>query len=219
MSERSDADDPYGWRRATSHEVLSGRPWDASYHDGAAPWDAGRPQPAVVRLVAEGAFTGSVLDAGCGTGENALHIAAAGRLRVIGVDVAETALAVARDKATDRGIDAEFVLADALQLAALGNVFDTVLDSGLFHTFDTDERHEYVENLAAVTARGGRLFLLCFSDQEPGTGGPHRISETDLTEAFTGSGGWRIASIDPERFQTRSDPVGARAWLARIERT
>src|ERR671936_1905853 len=101
MSERSQA------RQPTSHERLAGLPWDASYHDGPAPWDIGRPQAAVVRLASEGGFAGAVLDAGCGTGENALHIAALG-FSVLGVDVAETALAIARQKAADRGTDVEF---------------------------------------------------------------------------------------------------------------
>ncbi|MGZ4533283.1 MAG: class I SAM-dependent methyltransferase [Mycobacteriaceae bacterium] len=64
-----------------------------------APWDTGQPQPAIVRLAAEAA--GAVLDVGCGTGENALHVASLG-LSVLGVDVAETALAIARAKAHDR---------------------------------------------------------------------------------------------------------------------
>src|SRR5215470_1183236 len=100
-------------RHPTSHERLSGQPWDASYRDGPAPWDIGRPQPTVVRVAAGGGFAGTVLDAGCGTGENALHIASLG-LAVLGVDVAETALAIARVKAEDRGIEAEFAAADAL---------------------------------------------------------------------------------------------------------
>src|SRR5262249_15046909 len=107
MSEQSRtlADDPFRGRHPTSHEQKSGRPWDASYHDGPAPWDIGRPQPAVPRLASEGRFTGAVLDAGCGTGENALHVASlALGLLVLGVDVAETALAIAREKAHDRGI-------------------------------------------------------------------------------------------------------------------
>jgi hypothetical protein len=57
---------------------MTGLPWDASYHDGPAPWDIGRPQPTVVRLATGGGFAGAVLDAGCGTGENAVHIAALG---------------------------------------------------------------------------------------------------------------------------------------------
>src|SRR5579872_4824768 len=98
---------------------MAGQPWDASYRDGPAPWDIGTPQPAIVRLAAAGAFAGAVLDAGCGTGENALYLAALG-LSVLGVDVAETALARARAKAVERGISAEFSAADAFGLGDLG---------------------------------------------------------------------------------------------------
>src|SRR5262245_46853992 len=140
----------YRERRVTSHERLSGQPWDASYQGGPAPWDIGRPQPAIVRVASEGGFTGAVLDAGCGTGENALHIASLGLL-VVGVDVAETALAMAREKACHRGLEIEFAAADAFQLDRLGRKFETVLDCGLFHTFDGDERPGYVASLASVT--------------------------------------------------------------------
>jgi SAM-dependent methyltransferase len=120
-SERSGtlADDPFSGRQPTSHERLSGWPWDASYHDGPAPWDIGQPQPAIVRLASAGGFAGVVLDAGCGTGENALHVASLG-LSVLGVDVAETALAIARAKADERAIDVEFAAADAFRLEYLG---------------------------------------------------------------------------------------------------
>ena len=129
------ADDPFRGRHPTSHERMTGLPWDASYHDGPAPWDIGQPQPAIVRLASEGGFAGAVLDAGCGTGENALLVASLG-LPVLGVDVAETALAIAREKANDRGIEVEFAAADAFHLERLGRMFETVLDCGLFHTFD-----------------------------------------------------------------------------------
>jgi 2-polyprenyl-3-methyl-5-hydroxy-6-metoxy-1,4-benzoquinol methylase len=96
------ADDPFNGRQPTSHERMTGLPWDASYHGGPPPWDIGRPQPAIMRLASESGFAGAVLDAGCGTGENALHVASLG-LSLLGVDVAETALAIARAKASDRG--------------------------------------------------------------------------------------------------------------------
>jgi 2-polyprenyl-3-methyl-5-hydroxy-6-metoxy-1,4-benzoquinol methylase len=112
-----------------------------------------------VRLASVGGFAGAVLDAGCGTGENALHIASLG-LPVLGVDVAETALATARAKADDRGIKIEFAGADAFQLKRLGRTFETVLDCGLFHTFDGDELPRYVASLASVTEHDGTLQLL-----------------------------------------------------------
>jgi SAM-dependent methyltransferase len=219
MSERTGvrADDPYSGRQPTSHERRAGQPWDAPYLDGPAPWDVGRPQPAILRLAGEGAFAGAVLDAGCGTGENALHVASLG-LHVLGVDVAETALSIARKKAVGRGIDADFVVADALHLDHLGRVFETVLDCGLFHTFDSDERRDYVASLVSVMSRGGHLYVLCFSDVGPDTCGPHPIGQEELGAAFKRSGGWNVASVSPDRIQTRFDAQGAPAWLAKIER-
>jgi SAM-dependent methyltransferase len=192
---------------------MTGLPWDASYRDGPAPWDIGRPQPAVVRLAAEGAFSGVVLDAGCGTGENALHLASLG-LSVVGVDVAETALAIAREKAAARGFGVEFTAADAFALERLGRRFDTVLDCGLFHTFDESERPRYVASLASVIEHGGALYVVCFSDDGPETG-PHPVSEDELRTAFHG---WNIVAIERDRLQTRFQDDGVSAWVATIRR-
>jgi SAM-dependent methyltransferase len=169
-----------------------------------------------MRLGDEGAFTGAVLDAGCGTGENGLYVASLG-LHVVGVDVAESAVALAREKATARGLDAEFVVADALHLDHLGRQFETVLDCALFHTFDSDERRDYVAGLASVTRRGGVLYVLCFSDVGPDTG-PHPVSQEELSGAFTPDG-WSFASIGPDRIETNIHAQGVSAWLAKIERT
>jgi SAM-dependent methyltransferase len=219
LPERSEsfADDPFGGRKPTSHERMAGLPWDASYQNGPAPWDIGRPQPAVVRLASEGAFSGAVLDAGCGTGENTLHVASLG-LPVLGVDLAKTALAIAREKAADRGIAVDFAAADALELDRLGRRFDTVLDCGLFHTFDRDERPRYVTSLASVTERGGTLYVVCFSDDGPDTG-PHPVSEEELRTAFDSSNGWHVTAVEPDRLQTRfHGDTGAPAWLATMRR-
>jgi SAM-dependent methyltransferase len=218
LQERSatSADDPFGGRRPTSHERLSGQPWDASYSDGPAPWDVGMPQPAVVRLAAAGGFTGAVLDAGCGTGENALHLASLGST-VLGVDVAGTAVAIARAAAHDRGIDVEFAVADALHLERLGRRFATVLDCGLFHTFDADERPGYAASMASVTERGGTLYVLCFSDDGPDTG-PHPVGQDELGAAFGRSTGWDVVAVEPDRIRTRFHDDGAPAWLATLER-
>jgi SAM-dependent methyltransferase len=218
MTEQSGilADDPFRGRHPTSHERMTGLPWDASYHDGPAPWDIGRPQPAIVRLASEGGFAGAVLDAGCGTGENALHVASLGG-SVLGVDVAKTALALSREKARNRGIEVEFVTADAFHLERLGRRFETVLDCGLFHTFDSDERSGYVASLASVTEHDGTLYVLCFSEDGPDTG-PHPISQEELRAAFSAGNGWNIAIIEPDRIQTRYHDNGAPAWLATVKR-
>jgi len=208
---------PDAIRPPTSHERMSGRPWDASYYDGPAPWDVGRPQPAVARLASEGGFSGAVLDAGCGTGENSLLVAALG-LPMLGVDVAETALSMAREKAAERAIPAEFAWADALRLERLGRRFDTILDCGLFHTFDGDERPEYVASLASVTGSDATLYVLCFSDVGPDTG-PHPVSRDELAAPFSPGSGWNVAGIEADRVLTRfHDDHGAPAWLATVKR-
>jgi SAM-dependent methyltransferase len=212
------ADDSFRGRRPTSHERMSGQSWDASYtrNDDPAPWDIGQPQPAIVRLASRGVFSGSVLDAGCGTGEHTLHIASLGP-SVLGVDVAETALAMARKKAADRGIEVEFAMADALHLERLERRFDTVLDCGLFHTFENDEQLEYATSLASVTKREGTIYVLCFSDEGLDLG-PHPVSREELRAAFSPGNGWNIIAIEPERIETRYHANGVSAWLVTVKR-
>jgi len=93
---------------------------------------------------------------------------------------------------------------------------DTVLDVGLFHTFDAGERSRYVESLASVTADGGTLHVLCLGDEGPVTG-PHPVGRAELTAAF--GDGWEVGAVEPERILTRfSDDDGLPAWLATVTR-
>jgi SAM-dependent methyltransferase len=189
--------------------------FDGSYREGCPPWDIGRPQPEVVKLADEGEIVGDVLDAGCGTGENALHLAALGR-RVMGIDGAPTAIARAREKAAARGLAVPFVVADALDLGKLRRRFETVVDCGLFHTFDREQRRAYAHSLCEVLSPGGTLHVLCFSDEEPPGPGPHRISESDLGDAFRSI--FALTRIRPGRLESRLHPDGARAWVATLVR-
>jgi ubiquinone/menaquinone biosynthesis C-methylase UbiE len=191
-------------------------------YQGQPPWDTGRPQPAIVRLAEAGQITGSVLDVGCGTGEIVLDLAARGH-DSWGVDFVPAAIERARAKAAQRGIAAQFVVGDALELDQLGRQFDTVIDCGLFHTFSDDERPRFVCSLAAVLRSGGTLHILCFSDQEPGSDGPRRIAREEIVEAY--GDGWRVRQIEPAVFDAvvrpggpQFTPGGPRAWLATIER-
>lgn len=189
--------------------------FDAAY-SGTPPWDIGRPQRAFHELAEAGAIRGRVLDVGCGTGEQALMAAGLG-LEAIGVDLAPTAIGIARDKARDRGLQARFVVADALDLATLGARFDTVLDCGLFHIFADAERPLFVASLAAVTRPGGRYHLLCFSDRQPGQFGPRRVRQDEIRSSF--ADGWRVDSIEPAILEITVNPAGAAGWLAAITRT
>jgi SAM-dependent methyltransferase len=189
--------------------------FDASYA-GTPPWDIGRPQPAFLRLAEAGELRGRVLDAGCGTGEHALLAAGLG-LAATGLDRAPTAIRLAQGKARERGLRARFLVWDALDLPALGEQFDTVLDSGLFHSFDDADRARYVEGLEAAVAQGGRYHLLCFSDREPGDWGPRRIRREEIPASF--ASGWRVEAVEEATMDITISPEGARGWLATIART
>ena len=87
----------------------------------------------------------------------------------------------------------------------------------MFHVFSDDDRRRYVEGLSAVLQPGGRLFLLCFSDAEPGEQGPRRVFRKEIEDAF--AQGWAVERIKPTRFEVRPDlndisfsQGGPRAW-------
>lgn len=180
------------------------------------PWDIGRPQPALVRLAESGAITGRVLDIGCGTGEHALMAANLG-LDATGIDASPRAIARAEAKARDRGLPARFEVGDALDLRAFGEQFDTVIDSGLFHVFSDADRSRYVSSITGVIKPGGRYFLLCFSDQQPGESGPRRVTQSEIRSSF--ASGWRVDGIDATTIDVTWTPAGAQAWLASLART
>jgi cyclopropane fatty-acyl-phospholipid synthase-like methyltransferase len=181
----------------------------------APPWDIGRPQKEIVRLEEEDWISGSVLDTGCGTGENALYLASRGH-EVWGVDMASNAVRKARKKALERGIAARFLRADALELERLGREFDTVVDCGLFHTFSDEKRVHYAASLAAVVRRGGKVVLMCFSEQETVGFGPRRVSQAEIRSTF--DKGWAVLSITPANFEGKLPGGGARAWVSLISR-
>src|SRR5260370_41549207 len=123
--------------------------WEDAYKT-VPPWDVGRPQPAFVELVkARELNTGSVLDVGCGTGENALYLAGNG-FSVTGVDLTSGAIAAARAKAAERKLKVDFRIGNALSLDFNDGIFNNVIDSGLFHTFPDNDRPSYAREVARV---------------------------------------------------------------------
>jgi cyclopropane fatty-acyl-phospholipid synthase-like methyltransferase len=145
-------------------------------------------------------------------------MAAAHGADALGVDVAPNAIAQARQKAAERGSAARFEVAGVLDLGQLGLTFDTVVDSGVFHVFDDGDRARDVASLASVMRPRATCYLLCFSDRQPGTMGPRRITQDELTAAFRD--GWAIDSISAETFAVNfGDTSQAQAWLATIERS
>ena len=199
---------------------MTGGSWDEAYQQNNVPWDIGRPQPAILRVAEWGGLVEPVLDSGCGSGEHALLAASMG-LEVHGVDVSHTAIERARAKARQRGLSAEFIVGDVLALDEIDRLeppFRTVIDTGCFHTFANADRPLYASSLAAVTEPGAVLHLLCFSEHTPGTDGPRRVTQGEITATF--SRDWYVESIEPDTFAVSNLWPGPApsAWLARIIR-
>jgi SAM-dependent methyltransferase len=180
------------------------------------PWEIGAPQPALLALADGGALCGRVLDIGCGTGQHTL-MAAAGGLDATGIDRAADALAVAKRNARVRRLTARFIQHDALQLAEMGEVFDTAVDSLFLHALTPSDRSRYLDGLHAVLRPGGRLFTLCYSDRhttEPIP--PHLMSHDDIESCF--ADGWSVDSIQASTILSTVHADGVAAWLAACTR-
>jgi cyclopropane fatty-acyl-phospholipid synthase-like methyltransferase len=179
------------------------------------PWDIGRPQGEIIRLAEKGEIRGAILDAGCGTGENALFLANQG-YEVTGIDAVAAAIRKAKEKSRERRVPAVFLEWDALEISGLGKRFDTVIDCGLFHVFSDEERPLYVQELGSILVTGGTFRMLCFSELESGDWGPRRVTQREIREAF--DRGWKVDSIQEARFETNLGAEGCRAWLSSITR-
>ena len=188
------------------------RNWDVAYRS-VPPWDVGEPQPAFVRLVNDGELRpGRVLDAGCGTGENALLLARSG-CEVTGIDLAEDAIAQAREKAAERGVSATFIVGNALELDRLfgERTFDAAIDSGLFHVMTDEERPVLARQIHRALKPGGSYFMMCFSDKQPGTWGPRRVSVPEIERTFAPL--FRINYIKDAYFLSRTADRKPMAYL------
>lgn len=92
-----------------------------------------------------------------------------------------------------------------------------MLDTGLFHVFSNEDRKKYLKAVSGVTKSGSLLHILCFSDAEPGTEGPRRVTERELLDLFNMKG-WLVEEVAEARFESLIHPEGARAWLATFTR-
>jgi len=185
--------------------------WNDAYK-ATPPWDIGRPQPVFVELEKKGEMEpGSVIDIGCGTGENAILLAESG-YTVTGVDAAPIAIDTARAKAKARNVTVEFHIRNALNLNLGQSRFDNAIDSGLFHTFYDNERPVYAKEVAKSLREGGKYFMMCFSENEPTDwGGPRRVSRAEIQNTFSPL--FQINYIHDALFATRIHDKGGKAYL------
>jgi SAM-dependent methyltransferase len=172
----------------------------ASLYSGQVPWDIGKPQTPFIDVADR--ITGSVLDAGCGTGDNALFFADRA-CTVTGIDFLEEPIKRAQRKAAERGLPATFLVKDALTLKDWSERFDAVIDSGLFHVFDDHDRCRYVEGLATVLEPGGGCSCSASATMSRGRRDRGGCQRRNCTPPSPRAG----ASSSSSRPATRSGPI------------
>jgi SAM-dependent methyltransferase len=185
----------------------------------APPWDNKEPSESVIGWLAGGWIHGDILDIGCGLGDNAIYLAKNG-YPVTGLDISSTALSTARQRADDAGVEVTFAVADSTKLDGYADAFDTVIDSGLFHSLDDDGRRSYVAAVHRATRRGATLLLSCFSDVNPvGDDWRPAVSEATLRDVL-GTAGWDIESLEPATLPGELDgaQVEMAFWYLRAQR-
>lgn len=182
-------------------------------YQGVPPWEIDGPQSEIVHLAGHGEIKSPLLDVGCGTGENALYLAKLG-FDVTGIDIVSVAVEKALSKAKERSISATFLVWDALNLQGLQGCFNTVIDSGFFHALPDKKRPVFVESLSSVLNPGGKYLMMCFSEHEPGSWGPKRVTQAEIRETF--GQGWMIDYIRETKFDTNVGSRKCNAWLSSI---
>ena len=190
--------------------------WSASY-SSIPPWDVGHPQQVFIKLVERGELAPSrVLDIGSGPGENTIFLAEQG-FSAVGIDFTPEAVEIARNRAAQREVDAEFVQGNVLDLEQFfeANSFDYVIDSGLFHSIRPEDLDQFVRQVRHVLKPGGVYYILCFSDKEPPGFGPRRLSKRMIRKAL--EPGFVIEYISDTVFESRIHQGGARAYLTRAK--
>jgi SAM-dependent methyltransferase len=125
------------------------------------PWHREQPPTLLARAVAQRAARGRALDLGCGQGVHAVYLAQQG-FSVVGIDFVPAALASARARAAQAGVQLELLEADVVEYEAPAP-FDLVLDSGCLHHLPKGRVGAYRARLDEWLAPGGDYVLVHFA--------------------------------------------------------
>jgi SAM-dependent methyltransferase len=140
-------------------------PYGLLYRLGFAPWER-RDVAESWQPLLDGPHApapGRALDVGCGSGRDAVYLAKRG-WQVTAVDSVEKAVASAKQRAVEEGVDVQWVAADVAQLGRLGLKpgYDLLYDFGCIHGLADAARQGAVAGLTQLAAPGATLLITAF---------------------------------------------------------
>jgi SAM-dependent methyltransferase len=163
--------------------------WDRRYAGSELVWTA-EPNRFLVAET-ETLEPGRVIDLACGEGRNAVWLAERG-WQSVGVDFSEVGLQKARELASGRGVNVEWVAADLLDYRPDPQAFDLVLV--FYLQVPAVERRRIVRTAVEAVAPGGTFLLVAHdsSNLQHGHGGPQNparlYTADDVVTDIEGSG-------------------------------
>jgi len=183
--------------------------WDKRYRSNSkAPWDSGKPDSKLVAAVEAGTLKpGRAVVLGCGSGTNAIYLAKKG-FDVTAMDVAPTALAIAKTKADKANVTVRWMVADVLAPPTL-KPFDVIFDRGCYHGVRRVSATGYVKTTDALSKPGTMMLILAGNANEARHYGPPRVDETHLVSDFAKT--WDFVHLQEHR-------DGAWFWSALMRR-
>jgi SAM-dependent methyltransferase len=156
--------------------------WEEHYDSGNVPWDTGRHDVNLADMIAEVELAPCrTLELGCGTGSNAIWLAAAG-FEVTAVDISALALTQATTRAAEAAVAVCFEEVDIHHGQLPAGPFGFVFDRGCFHSSDGPEEHAlFVRKVyASLEPQGLWLSLIGSTDSPPREVGPPRVSAAEI---------------------------------------
>ena len=192
--------------------------WNEHYRNGHVPWDTGRPSSELQRVLPQHAIQPcAALELGCGSGTNSLWLAQRG-FDVTAIDVAPLAVEQAEERVRAAGVQANFVVADLLDLPDLKNgPFAFFFDRGCYHAVRRSAPEQYALAVAGQLATGARGLVLAGNAREPHTPGPPVVTEDQTRDEL----GLAFTILDLHEFRFDEAPgVPARflGWSCLLEK-
>jgi methyl halide transferase len=200
-----------------SHAAPPDIDWQQRYATNDTPWDTHLPSAELVAIIEQiGIAPSRVLEIGCGTGVNAVHLARQG-FDVTAMDLSPLAIERAKHRAAEAGVRVNFFAGDAFNLPDLGQPFPFVFDRGVYHCLRQVNLPAFVATLRRVTAPGSLYLTLAGNANDaPREVGPPVVHAHEICREL--SGPFDLIQLRECRFETSREGPAPLAWSALFRR-